>query len=92
MTNEQIFDTIKELDEELATLSVPEKKLSKQEERHKHNLGFRKDLLQKILEARAGYRTHREFELTMLYGAVSSIGEKYWFLIPFIKARSSFGL
>jgi hypothetical protein len=92
MTNEEIFETIQEIDQELEQLNIPDKKLNKQEERHRHNLDFRKDLLQKLLEARAEYKSHKEFELTMLYGAVTSIGEKYWYLIPFIKARCSFGL
>ena len=92
MTNEEIFNTIKEINEELDKLSDPAKTLSKEEKRHKHILTLRKDILQQILEARATFRGHREFSLTMTYGAVTSLGEKYPFLIPFIKAKAGIGI
>jgi hypothetical protein len=92
MTNEEIFNTIKEINEELDKPSDPEKTLTEEEKRHKYILSLRKDLLEKILEARATYRGHREFSLTMTYGAVTSLGEKYPFLIPFIKAKAGIGI
>ena len=92
MTNEEMFEIIKELGEEIDKLSDPEKTLSKEEKRHKYILSLRKDLLEKILEARATYRGHREFSLTTTYGAVTSLGEKYPFLIPFIKAKMGIGI
>ncbi len=90
MTNEEIFEIINELNEEVA--KIPGEKLTGKERQRKHILNMRVDLLQKILEARLKYRTHKEYELTMLYGAVTSFGEKYPFLIPFIKAKGGIGL
>jgi len=89
MTNEEIDKLIKEYSEELEKWSVSEKVLSRQDKHHINLLLLKKETLEKIQEARAKGRNYREFSLTINYGLLTSIGEKYPFLIPLIKAKSS---
>ena len=92
MTNEEIQDTIQDLSRELEELSDSEKELTKQEKRHKTIVELRKETLEKLMEAREKGKSQQEFSLTMTYGLLSSVGEKYPFLVPFLKAKGGIGI
>ena len=92
MTDEEINELIKEQSQEIEKWSVSEKELSKQEKRHINLLLLKKETLEKIKTAREKGRNHQEFSLTINYGLLTSVGEKYPFLVPFIKSKSSIGI
>lgn len=89
MTDEEINELIKEQSKEIEQWSVSERELSNQDKRHINTLLLKKETLEKLKTARKKGRNHQEFSLTITYGLLSSIGEKYPFLIPFIKSKSS---
>jgi hypothetical protein len=89
MTNEEINELIKEQSEEIEKWSTSEKELSRQEKHHINLLLLKKETLEKIKTAREKGRNHQEFSLTITYGLLTSVGEKYPFLVPFIKSKSS---
>jgi len=92
MTNEEINELIQELSEEIDKWSVSEKELTKKEKNHITFLLLKKETLEKIKEAREQGKAQREYSLTVTYGLLTSLGEKYSFLIPFIKSKSSIGI
>lgn len=89
MTDEEINELIKEQSKEIEQWSISERELSNQDKRHINILLLKKETLEKLKAAREKGRSHQEFSLTITYGLLTSIGEKYPFLIPFIKSKSS---
>lgn len=92
MTNEEIEEVIKELSESIDKLSNPEKPLTKKEEGHKSILLLQKETLEKLKVAKEKGDTRQEFSLTVTYGLLTSVGEKYPFLMMLIKAKSGIGI
>ena len=92
MTNEEINELIQELSEEIDKLSDPEKTLTKKEKRHQNIILMERETLEKLKEAKEKGKSQQEYSLTVTYGLLTSIGEKYPFLIPFIKAKSGIGI
>ncbi len=92
MTNEEINELIKEQSQEIEKWSASEKELSKQEEHHINLLLLKKETLEKIKTAREKGRNYQEFSLTINYGLLTSVGEKYPFLVPLIKSKSIIGI
>ena len=89
MTNEEIDVILQEIADELKQWSEYEKELTKQDKRHINLLFAKKDTLEKLKEARAKGKSQQEFSLTVSYGLLTSIGEKYPLLISFIKSKTS---
>jgi hypothetical protein len=89
MTDEEINELIKEQSKEIEQWSISKGELSNQDKRHINILLLKKETLEKLKAAREKGRYHQEFSLTITYGLLSSIGEKYPFLIPLIKSKSS---
>ena len=92
MTDEEINELIQELSEEIDKLSDSEKPLTKKEKNHINMVLLKKETLEKLKEAREQGKSQQEFSLTMTYGLLTALGEKYPFLIPFIKAKSGIRL
>ena len=86
MTDEELQQTIQALSESIDELSDPEKPLTKQEQRRKQVLSLRKDILQKIKEAREK-NEHQELSYTISYGLLTALGEKHPLIMHLIKGK-----
>ncbi len=89
MTDEELQQALQEVTESMDKLSDsdPEKPLTKEEKRHKQILVFKKEVLQKIKEARAKNDFNQENAHFLTYGLLTSLGEKHPFLMHLLQAK-----
>jgi len=91
MTEEQLKEAIQEVTGELDELASLERTLTKEEEKHRNKLRFRKYVLEKIKEAKDKNQKSDELYNTTFYNMLVPWGEKHPILLSFlmriIKAR-----
>ena len=87
MTDEELEQQMQELDEGIKELSDREKTLTKEEERRKHILTLKKEVLQKIKEARAKKNVTQELNYTVTYGLLNTYGEKHPYFMHFLQSK-----
>ena len=87
MTDEELQEETREVSESIDKLSNSDKPLTKEEKRHERMLLVRRQLLDRIKEAREKNDKDQELKSTMEYALLTSMGEKYPYLIPLIRSR-----
>ena len=79
MTDEELQMATKEVSDGLAELPDTEEPLTKEEKRRKNVLLIRKDILERIKEAKEKGRKDQELKSTMDYSLLMEWGEKHPF-------------
>ena len=87
MTDEELLQEIKEVDEGIDNLPKSDKSLSKEERRHKGVLLMKKDILDNLKIAREKGDKDQELYQTMTYGLVSSWGETHPYLMSLVQSN-----
>lgn len=87
MTDEELQQTMQEISESLEKLSDPDQPLTKEESKRQRILLLKKELLQRIKEARAGKNVNQEMAHTITYGLLTSLGEKHPFLMYLLQGK-----
>lgn len=90
MTDEELKQTIEELDENLGAFPESEDSLTREEKRRKQVMLLKKETLKKIQEARAKNNINQEMRHAVNYGLLSSLGDKHpiWMYLLSSKFRS----
>ena len=91
MTDEQLQEAIREVGESLNNLPKSEESLSKEDRKRGYVLLLKKDVLDKIKEAREKNDKSQELYNTMVYGLLTSVGEKHPYLIGLLKSNLRWG-
>ncbi len=86
MTNEELEQEVREVNEGLKGLPESDKPLSKEDMRHKQVLLLKKDTLEKIKDAREKNQASEELHYAMFYGVLTSWGEKHPYLASLASA------
>ncbi len=87
MTDEQLQQTIQTLIESIDKLSDPDQPLTRKEKRRRQILLLEKETLQGITEAREKHDVIEERNHTIIYGLLTSLGEKHPFLMHLVGSR-----
>ncbi len=87
MTDEELQQTIQEVSESLDKLSDPDQPLTKEEERRRRILLYKKEILQKIKEAREKNNIRQEHAHTLTYGLLTSLGAKHPYLMYLLQSK-----
>ncbi len=80
MTDEELQQTMQEVTENIDKLSDPDKPLTKEEKKCRQMLLVKKEILQKIKEAKEKGQKHEELYNSVYYSLLTSWGEKHPFL------------
>lgn len=95
MTDEQLAQALKEVDDNLNRLANPDKPLTKEEQGFRGKLLMRKNILTQIREAKVSNNKSAELYNTMIYDMLVSWGEKHPFLMflaaNLLKAKAGIG-
>jgi len=86
MTDEELQKAIQEVSESIANLSKPDDPLSKEERRRREVLLLKKDVLDKIKDAREKKDKSKELQHTMTYGLLTAWGEKHPYLMSLVQS------
>ena len=86
MTDEELEQTLQDLSQDIDRLSNTEKPLTKEEKKHQTVLSAQREILLKIKNARQKNSMTEEMRHTMLYGLVTSLGEKHPYLMSILIA------
>ena len=86
MTDEELEQTLQDLSQDIDRLSNAEKHLTKEEKKHQTVLSAQREILLKIKNARQKNSMTEEMRHTMLYGLVTSLGEKHPYLMSILIA------
>ena len=87
MTDEDLQKAMQEVSEGLDNLPKSDDSLSKEERRRKEVLLLKKDTLDKIKVAREKNDKDQELYNTMVYGLLTSMGEKHPYLMSLVKSN-----
>ena len=87
MTDEELEQEVREVNEGLKGLPESDKPLSKEDMRRKQVLLLKKDTLEKIKDAREKNEKNEELYYAMFYGLLTSWGEKHPYLASLVKAN-----
>ena len=87
MTDEELQKTIQEVCESIENLPESDKHLSKEERKLKVILSMKKDILNKIKEAREKNELSDELYHTTVYGLFESLGEKHPYLMSLVQSN-----
>ena len=91
MTDEELQKAIREVSESLNNLPESDKSLSKEDRKRRYVLLLKKDILDKIKEAREKNDKSQELQNTMAYGLLTSVGEKHPYLASLLKSNLRWG-
>jgi ElaB/YqjD/DUF883 family membrane-anchored ribosome-binding protein len=89
MTDEELQGEIQKVSEDLDKLFNSEQPLTKEEKKRKKMLSLKKRILTQIRDARQRNDKVQEFNSTIDYALLTTLGEKQPFLMHFL--RSKFG-
>jgi hypothetical protein len=87
MTDEELNETIEEIDRDLEALSAPEKPLSTAERKRQRLLMMKKETLEKIKQAREHNNHRQEMHHSVDYSLICSYGEKHPLLLFFMRNK-----
>ena len=87
MTDEELQQAIQEISESIKNLPESKEPLPREEARKKQVLLSRKEILERIKVAREKNQHGEELYNTMVYGLLSSWGEKHPYLMHLAKAN-----
>ncbi len=87
MTDEELEQAVREVNEGLKSMPESDKSLSKEDMRHKQVLLLKKDTLEKIKDARENNQKTEELQYAMFYGLLTSWGEKHPYLASLVRAN-----
>ena len=87
MTDEDIQKAIQEVSESLDNLPKADDSLSGEERRRRAVLLLKKDILGKIKDAREKNEKDKELHNTMVYGLLTSWGEKHPYLMALVQSN-----
>ena len=87
MTDEELQKELLDVSEGVENLSKPDQSLSKEESKHKNVLLLKKDILEKIKDAREKNEKDKELHNAMLYGLLTSWGEKHPYLMALVQSN-----
>ncbi len=87
MTDEELQKTIQDVRESIENLPESDKPLSKEEKRRRDILLVKKDILNKIKEAREKNELSDELYHSTVYGLFVSLGEKHPYLMGLVQAN-----
>jgi len=86
MTDEELQKEIQNVSESIDNLSKPDDPLSKEERRHRAVLLLKKDILDKIKDAKGKNDKNAELHHSMVYGLLTSWGEKHPYLMSLVQS------
>jgi len=92
MTDEELQQTIEEISESIKNFSEAKKPLPKEEARRRQVLLIRKQILERIKEAREKNRKDDEMYNMAVYGLLSSWGEKHPYLASLVRSNMRWGM
>ena len=87
MTDQELQKEIQSVGEGIENLSMPDQSLSKEETKRKNVLLLKKDILEKIMDARENNEKDKELQNAMLYGLLTSWGEKHPYLMALVQSN-----
>jgi len=87
MTDEELEQEIQNLSEAIDKLSKSDDPLTKQEKRHKRLLLLKKDILQRMKQAREKKDQNQELKCNMDYGLIEEFGEKHPLLLHLARIK-----
>ena len=87
MTDEEISQEMKELDEDIARLADADKPLSKQERRRQNVNRLKKDTLLRLQQAREKNNLQQEIQCGIDYALLKSFGDRHPLLLHLAKIR-----
>ncbi len=87
MTDEELQKEIQDVCESIAHLPKSDKSLSKEERRRREVLLLKKEILDKIKDAREKNRKDQELHNTMVYGLLTSWGETHPYLMSLVQSN-----
>ena len=87
MTDQELQKEIRDVGEGIENLSMPDQSLSKEETKRKNVLLVKKDILEKIKDARENNEKDKELQNAMLYGLLTSLGEKHPYLMALVQSN-----
>ncbi len=87
MTDQELQKEIRDVGEGIENLSMPDQSLSKEETKRKNVLLLKKDILEKIMDARENNEKDKELQNAMLYGLLTSWGEKHPYLMALVQSN-----
>ena len=87
MTDAELQKLIQDVCESIDSLPKSDKPLSKEERKRKAVLLLKKDVLGKIKEAREKNEKDNELYNTMVYGLLTTVGEKNLYLASLLKSN-----
>jgi len=86
MTDEELQKEIQDISESINNLSKPDDPLSKEERRCRAVLLLKKETLDKIKDARERNDKNAELHHSMVYGLLTSWGEKHPYLMGLVQS------
>ncbi len=86
-TDEQLQQELQDINEGLKELPDPDKSLSKEERKRKYLLLMKKDVLEKIKQAKEKNDKSQEFDSSIDYAVLTSFGEKHPILMHLAKMK-----
>ena len=86
MTDEELQEEIRDISESIANLPESDKSLSEEEKRRRAVLLLKKDILGKIKDAREKNDKNAELHHSMVYGLLTSWGEKHPYLMSLVQS------
>jgi len=87
MTDEELEQEIQNLSEAIDKLSKSEDPLTKQEKRRKRLLLLKKDILQRMKQAREKKDQSQELKCSMDYGLIEEFGERHPLLLHLARIK-----
>ena len=87
MTDEELEQEILDMSEAMDKLSKSDDPLTKQEKRRKYILPLKKDILQRMKQAREKKDRNQELKCSMDYGLLEEFGERHPLLLHLARIK-----
>ena len=87
MTDEELEQEILDMSEAMDKLSKSDDPLTKQEKRRKYILPLKKDILQRMQQAKEKKDRNQELKCSMDYGLLEEFGEKHPLLLHLARIK-----
>jgi len=87
MTDEELEQEIQDLSEAIDKLSKSKEPLTKQEKRRKYILPLKKDVLQRMQQAREKKDRNQELKCSMDYGLLEEFGDRHPILLHLARIK-----